>query len=173
MKKIIFSLFVVSFVLFSCGEKAIDVNKTIVSEIGKVNSAVEAISSYISLDEYDMAKAQIDSLVVQVAASEEAINLLQSKQAIAYKQSAIDYISFIRKEVPAKFGKAIDLFLAAKLREQEDVAKGKQSASMINSGPDFDEARAILKNFKKELKKVQDVLLEKQEKFITANGLGK
>ena len=171
MKKIIFSLLSVSFFLFSCGESAIEVNKEIVLQVEKVNVLMSEVTQHISADEYDLAKSKIDSLTAQVASSEEALKTITYSKAGVYKQSAIDYVAFIGKDAPGKLGKAIEIFEAAKLREQADVASGKQSATMINSGPDFDEARNLLKDFRKDLKKVHEVLADKQEKFLTANGI--
>jgi hypothetical protein len=65
----------------------------------------------------------------------------------------------------------MDLFQAAKIREQDDVAKGKQSPYLVNSGPDFDVARKIVKDFMKELKKYHEVVIEKNEKFLKANNI--
>lgn len=171
MKKTFFLLFTMALVLVSCGDNAEKVNKGIIVEVEKVNTAMELISSNISADEYELAKANIDSLSAQVTASTAAIQLLSNKKAGVYKQAATDYIAFIGKEGPAVFAKTMDIFQAAKIREKADVASGKQSPNMINSGPDFDEGRKLLKDFRKELKKNQAVLFEKQEKFLSANGL--
>lgn len=171
MKKIIFLLFTVALIFSACGDNADKVNKGIIVEVEKVNAAMELISQNISADEYALAKSNIDSLSTQVASSIAAIGLLNNKKAGTYKQAAIDYISFLGKEGATAFAKSMEIFEAAKIREQADVASGKQSPNMINSGPDFDEGRKLLKDFRKELKKTQAVLLEKQEKFISANGL--
>lgn len=171
MKKTFFLLFTLMLVLMSCGDNAEKVNKGIIDEVGKINTTMGLISQAISDDKYESAKVLIDSLPAQVGYSTAAIQLFNNKKAGAYKQAAIDYIAFVGKQCPAVYTQAIDIFEAAKIREQADVASGKQSSSMINSGPDFDKGRKLLKNFRIELKKVQEVLFEKQEKFVTANGL--
>lgn len=164
-------LVAVGFVFVSCGDSADKVNKGIIQQVEKVNVLLAEVSKNISADEYDLAKSNIDSLVTQVAASKAAIELFGNKKAGVYKQSAVDYITFIGQEAPSVYAKAISIFEAAKIREQEDIKSGKQSPNMINSGPDFDEGRKVLKDFTKELKKHQSVLIEKQDKFKSATGL--
>lgn len=171
MKKVVFLLSVMAFVFASCGDNADKVNKGIIAQVEEVNAVVGEISQNISNDEYDLARAAIDTLVVKVASSQAAIQLFNNKKAGVYKQAAVDYISFIGKKAPSVYGKAMQIFEAAKIREQEDVASGKQSPNMVNSGPDFDEGRKLLKDFVKELKQNQEVLIEKQDKFRAANGL--
>ncbi len=171
MKKIIFSLLGVALILSSCGDNAQKVNGMIIQEVEQVNDVMETISQYIAGDDYDAAKSEMDSLSAQVKISVDVINKLNNKKAGAYKQSAVDYLNFIGQNGVDMFSKTIEMFRAAKIREQDDIASGKQSPTMINSGSDFDAARKILKEFRKELKEKQKILLEKQDKFNKANGI--
>ncbi len=171
MKKVIFSLLAVALIFSSCGDNAVEVNGVVIHEVRKVNDVLETISQNITANEFDLAKANVDSLKVQTTASQEIINQLKNKKAVAYKQSAIDYIAFIEVQGPEVFNKAIGMFQAANEREQADIASGKQPATKLNFGPDFDAARKVLSDFRIELKKVQAVLFEKQGKFAKANGI--
>ncbi|MDR2626756.1 MAG: hypothetical protein LBC40_01840 [Dysgonamonadaceae bacterium] len=171
MKKIIFSLLSVVLVLASCGDSAKDVHKAIVSQFEEVANKMKIISQDISGDNYDGAKASIDSLLVKVNEAEKVISSLSNRKAEAYKISALEYLVYVKENAAPVFGKAIDMFKAAKVRESEDVAKGKQSPTLINSGPDFDAARKVVKDFMKELKKSQEVVIEKEEKFLKNNNI--
>jgi hypothetical protein len=171
MKKIIFSLVCIALALVSCGDSAKDVNTVIISQLKEIENKLEFISHHISEDRYEDAKVVIDSLPVQITVAKATISALSNSRAGAYKTSALDYLSYIEKEAGAAFTKSMDLFQAAKIREQDDVAKGKQSPYLVNSGPDFDAARKIVKDFMKELKKYHEVVIEKNEKFLKANNL--
>jgi polyhydroxyalkanoate synthesis regulator phasin len=169
MKKIIFSLLSVVLVLASCGDSARDVNKVIMTQLQEVADKMEIISHNISEDDYDGANASIDSLTAKVNEAEKVIAALSNRKAAAYRQSALEYLAYIKQDAASTFGKAIDMFKVAKAREMEDVAGGKQSPNLINSGPDFDAARKVVKDFMKTLRKNQETVIERQEKFLKNN----
>jgi polyhydroxyalkanoate synthesis regulator phasin len=171
MKKIIFSLLSVVLALASCGDSAKDVNRIIVDQLQKTADKMEIISRHISNDHYEGAQTAIDSLAAQITAAKATIAALSNAKAEAYKQSALDYLTFIENEAASTFGKAIGMFEAAKVREENDIASRKQSPNLINSGPDFDEARKVVKDFMKELKKRHETVIEKHEKFVKANNI--
>ncbi len=171
MKKIIFLLASVALIFSSCGDDALKVNETIILEVETVNDGMQTISNFISADEYDRVQEGLDSLAVAVARANKVINGLGNNKAGAYKQSALDYINFVGDKAPAAFNQSTEMFKVAKAREEADIASGKQSPDHLNFGPDFDAARKVMKEFKAELKKRQQVLFEKQEKFAKANGL--
>jgi hypothetical protein len=147
------------------------VNKVIVTQLQEAANKMEIISRHISGDNYDDAKVAIDSLSAKVNEAEAVIAALSNRGAEAYKLRALEYLAYIKENAASTFSKAIDLFKVAKARETEDVATGKQSPNLINSGPDFDDARKVVKDFMKELKKKQEIVIENQEKFLKNNNI--
>lgn len=171
MKKWVFMWVAFAFALASCGDGADKVNRSIIGNVESVNQVLAEISSCIANDDYEAAKVQVDSLIARVATSTSAVGLLNNKKAGVFKQSALDYLGFVAQEAPATYTKAIGIFEQAKIREAADKAAGKQDPNKINFGEDFDEGRKVLKDFARELRKMQSVVIEKQNKFKSATGL--
>jgi hypothetical protein len=124
MKKNFFSALLLCAIvlLSSCGgDSAGRVNDILVSKSDKVVELMEKVGDHIQKDEYDNAKAYLDSVAVHVATSEPIISALNNKSAEDLKKVTLEYLNLFNAGV-ADYKQAIELYISAQDNEQMEKA---------------------------------------------------
>lgn len=115
--------------LTSCGgDSAVKVNETIVAGVDGSFAILDKATGYIQADQYDDAKAHLDSASVYVTAAVGAIEKLENKSAVDFKQSALDLLKLISTEGIPAYKQAIDIYLSD-TEEQDDY---NRATGLIN-----------------------------------------
>lgn len=154
MKKVLFVLVSIMFVFSSCGgDSALKINETIVAGVDPAVEKMEKVNGYIQDDDYNTAKIYLDSVSAHITKAEAAINALNNKTSVEYKQSALDFLRLISTEGIPAYKKAIELYQTG-----EDQAQ-------------YDEANKLTSDFIDKVQKQQKDLQDIQVKFAEANNV--
>jgi hypothetical protein len=112
MKRFLFVLacIAVTGILSSCGDSATKTNNVIVHGVDRAVTLTEKVGMSIQHDNYDEAKACLDSLAPHIATSIAAIEKLNNQSATEYKQAALDLLNAISAEGIPVYTKAIEFY---------------------------------------------------------------
>jgi hypothetical protein len=155
MKKIFFACMFAAVLLTSCGgDSAVKVNETIVAGVDGSVTLLEKAGTYIGADQYDEAKAYLDSTSIHVTAAIEAIEKLENKSAVEFKQAALDLLRQISTEGIPAYKQAIDIYLT----DSEDQ-------------DDYNRANALINDFIDKVQKSQTAVQQIQVAFAAKNNV--